>query len=781
MVMKKVRKLQGFVIALTILWFLCTLGEGAVRADVSSNVPGVKLLTAVSPCNLLSIDTADTATMETTIIGSIGYGAEAFSFSPTGVLFASTESYCAIHQSADFLMTVSTTTGAGTIIGPIGFGDVDSIAFSPDGTLYGVDTFTDNLIKINPTTGLGTIVGPVGFPVIEAMDFSPDGTLFATDVSSPQGGPSTLLKIDTTTGSGTAIGSIGFNTVSGIAFASDGTLFGVSCFLGGGTGQLITINPVTGAGTALMQVITSGYMDGLEVIPSCTTPPPNLVSWWPGDGNANDIVDGNHGTLQGGATYGTGLVGQAFSLDGIDDFVEIGAPTNLNTLSSITLGAWIYRLGPGTGAYPYLNVIVGKAGLGGYANSDAWYLRWYEGKPQFIVVSDDNHVTDLRGPVLPDGVWHYVTGTFDETTQRTRLYVNSVMVAEGTTTSGLASNSVPVRIGMSSHWYATEPFNGIIDEVQVYNRALTPSEIESIYNAGSVGKCKIPPDAPSPLTAKATSSSSIALTWKDNSNNETGFKIQRKLGACASLNTWSQIATKGANVISHTNTGLTANTTYSYRVRAYNAVGNSAYSNCASAKTASSGTPKAPTNLNATSLSVSQIGLIWTDNSTNETSFEVFRKVGSGSWNLLTTKGANVVSHTNSTATGNTSTTTYSYYLQACNSSGCSPATNYAVVPYKPINLNATAVSASRINLAWTDKSSNETGFQIYRKSGVCSSPSDWGLIATKGANSTSHSNTGLSSVTTYSYRVRAYKKSLAMPYAYGYSSYSNCKSATTP
>ena len=289
------------------------------------------------------------------------------------------------------------------------------------------------------------------------------------------------------------------------------------------------------------------------------------------------------------------------------------------------------------------------------------------------------------------------------------------------------------------------------------------------------------PDAPSTLTAKATSSSSIVLGWRDNSDNETGFKIQRKEGACDSPNTWSQIATKEANMKTHTNTGLTANTTYSYRVRAYNAGGNSAYSNCASAKTALAETPKAPTNLNATSVSASQVKLIWTDNSTDEKNFKIYRQKNSGSWDLIATKGADVVSHTDATATVNTTATTYSYYIQACNSNGCSPKTNTAIVPYKPTNLSATAVSASRINLTWTDKSSNETGFQIERKSGSCSSTNSWGKIETVGQNIKSYSNAGLTSGKTYSYRIRAYKKSSAQPYAYGYSLYSNCDDATTP
>lgn len=289
------------------------------------------------------------------------------------------------------------------------------------------------------------------------------------------------------------------------------------------------------------------------------------------------------------------------------------------------------------------------------------------------------------------------------------------------------------------------------------------------------------PHPPSSLTSKATSSSTIALGWKDNSKNEAGFRIERKAGACGSLNSWARIATKATNEKTHTNSGLTANTTYSYRVQAYNAGGNSAYSNCASAKTAFAGTPAAPTKLNAQSISENQIKLTWTDNSTNEMNFKIYRKAGSGLWSLLATKDADVVSHIDATVAGNTSTRTYSFYIYACNSNGCSPSTNVAVVPYKPTTLSATVSSSSRINITWADKSNNETGFQIYRKAGACSSSTAWSLLTIKAANSTSHSDTGLTSGRTYSYRVWTFTKSLAIPYAYGFSLSSNCRSATTP
>ena len=78
-------------------------------------------------------------------------------------------------------------------------------------------------------------------------------------------------------------------------------------------------------------------------VPTPIEPPAGMVSWWPGDGNASDIVDGNHGTLQGGATFAAGKVGQSFSFDGTDDFVEVPDSPNLKITGDITIDAWKNR------------------------------------------------------------------------------------------------------------------------------------------------------------------------------------------------------------------------------------------------------------------------------------------------------------------------------------------------------------------------------------------------------------------------------------------------------
>ena len=90
-----------------------------------------------------------------------------------------------------------------------------------------------------------------------------------------------------------------------------------------------------------------------------------------------------------------------------------------------------------------------------------------------------------------------------------------------------------------------------------------------------------PPAAPTMLTATVASCSCINLMWRDNSSNETGFKIERCQGSGCS--TFTQIAQVGTNVTTYSNTGLSAGVSYSYRVRAFNTSGNSAYSNTATA------------------------------------------------------------------------------------------------------------------------------------------------------------------------------------------------------
>ena len=295
------------------------------------------------------------------------------------------------------------------------------------------------------------------------------------------------------------------------------------------------------------------------------------------------------------------------------------------------------------------------------------------------------------------------------------------------------------------------------------NSALCTAVIDTVSVGTSLG-------APTGLTATAISDSQINLSWIDHATAETGFKIERKTG---SGGTYAQIATVGANVTSYSDTGLSAGTTYFYRVRANNSTSNSSYSNEASATTQSN-PPGAPTNLGATATSSSQINLAWTDNANNETGFKIERKTGTGgTYSQIATVGANVTTYSN---TGLSANTNYFYRVRANNSSGDSAYSNEAnattpdVTPTAPSNLAANAISTTQINLTWSDNASNETGFKIERKTG---SGGTYAQIATVGANVASYGDSGLTSGTTYYYRVRANN-------AVGDSGYSNEANATT-
>jgi hypothetical protein len=168
------------------------------------------------------------------------------------------------------------------------------------------------------------------------------------------------------------------------------------------------------------------------------------------------------------------------------------------------------------------------------------------------------------------------------------------------------------------------------------------------------------PSAPTGLAATAVSGSEIDLVWTDNSSTETAFLVDRSSDG----NTFSLIASLPAGSTSYASKGLTANTTYYYRVRAQNSFGSSAPSNTASATTLNP--PAAPSNLSAGAVSTSQINLNWVDNSTNETGFHIERSTGGNAFALLTDVGAGVISYSDS---GLLKGTKYNYRVRSFNSS----------------------------------------------------------------------------------------------------------------
>jgi alpha-tubulin suppressor-like RCC1 family protein len=218
-------------------------------------------------------------------------------------------------------------------------------------------------------------------------------------------------------------------------------------------------------------------------------------------------------------------------------------------------------------------------------------------------------------------------------------------------------------IAGTTYQYRILAFNGA-------GRSGYSNEASATTLSGSVG-----PAAPTGLTATANSQSKITLRWRDRSSNEAGFRIERRVGAGA----WSQIGQVGPNVITYANTALSAATTYSYRVFAYNASGVSAFSNEASATTQGGtvGKPTAPSTLVARASSRTQIDLTWADRSSNEQGFTIERKIGTAAWVQIAQVSANTRRFAN---TGLMPNTPYRYRVRAFNTAGTSAYATSAVV-----------------------------------------------------------------------------------------------------
>jgi hypothetical protein len=238
-------------------------------------------------------------------------------------------------------------------------------------------------------------------------------------------------------------------------------------------------------------------------LPICATPPPGLVGWWPAEGNADDVIGGNNGTLEGGAAFATGKVGQGFRLDGTNGYVQIPDADVLKP-TNVTVEAWVW-LDPNV-TKPSLEYILFKRNSWTFLFEGYSLLKesvsdgdgTYTDRFSFVVTRDGDQVILYSTTIAQRGVWYHVAGTYDG--NQSTLWVNGVAEASAVAGFALDYGDRPVFIGTSGE---PEPYNGklagIIDEASIYNRALSAAEMLAIYHAGSAGKCPVaPPTCVSP-------------------------------------------------------------------------------------------------------------------------------------------------------------------------------------------------------------------------------------------------------------------------------------------
>jgi streptogramin lyase len=211
-------------------------------------------------------------------------------------------------------------------------------------------------------------------------------------------------------------------------------------------------------------------------------PPAGAISYWKAEGDAQDSIDSYHGTLMNGATFEAGKAGQAFSLDGIDDYVSIDDSDAWDFSGDFTLALWVKANSWSSGWWQAAFI-----GHDDYDVGNKWIFSYSPDDSATIF-----HINDEggSGPGLlgnswtaQTGVWYFIVLTRSGDTYT--FYRDGDFDGSIVNTYTIQNANVPLTIGWSEE---EGSFNGLIDEVVIYDRALTATEIQQHYQNGLAGQ-----------------------------------------------------------------------------------------------------------------------------------------------------------------------------------------------------------------------------------------------------------------------------------------------------
>lgn len=249
---------------------------------------------------------------------------------------------------------------------------------------------------------------------------------------------------------------------------------------------------------------------------------PDIVSWWKGEGDFNDAVSGANGTVAGDSGFAIGRVGQGFNFSGNNTSgINVSNLSILALSNSISIECWMFM----TNAPNNVDMLVFRGGSGG--GFDPYTLAALPGGAsgylQFRIADPVDNAVDLLSDI-PLGNWTHVAATLDDSSGVMRLYTNGVIANQTTTLlrplGPLTGNDNP-GVGIGNH--SSSPswpygFRGRIDELSIYKRSLSASEVRAIYAAGSAGKYNGGVAAPANLAeARVTVDSAVTnVVFGDN-------------------------------------------------------------------------------------------------------------------------------------------------------------------------------------------------------------------------------------------------------------------------
>ncbi len=235
------------------------------------------------------------------------------------------------------------------------------------------------------------------------------------------------------------------------------------------------------------------WTDGVSL---CIKPPSDSVAWWGADNNPLDLMGINYGTLMFNTSYAPGKVSQAFSFDGVSDYINVGNDSSITNVapSALTVETWVYNTlpiqKPDLPDNDLRTILEQResSGNGGYG-LEYGYEQGSSSSGYLVTLYFPNGYQAIADYEILPNYWYHIAGVFDNFLGT--IYINGQAQATMTVSSGYTSSTDDVMIGRSGNFGPPFKFHsGLIDEAAVYNRALSSVEIMSIYNAGSGGKCR---------------------------------------------------------------------------------------------------------------------------------------------------------------------------------------------------------------------------------------------------------------------------------------------------
>jgi N,N-dimethylformamidase beta subunit-like, C-terminal/Concanavalin A-like lectin/glucanases superfamily/Bacterial Ig domain len=381
-------------------------------------------------------------------------------------------------------------------------------------------------------------------------------------------------------------------TMSGTAADSSGRVGGVEVSTDGGTNWHPAVGRTSwsytwvpgAAGTAVLKsraVDDSGNRETPSAGVSVTVSTSNtLVAAYSFDeGTGSTLGDatgkGNNGTISGPTWSAAGKYGGALSFDGVNDWVTVNDSNSLDLANALTLEAWVNPTAINGWECALMKEATGDLAYAIYADNNGND----SGGPRRPVASirQGNSTYWTPGTAqLSTNTWTHLAVTYDGS--NLNIYVNGSLASSLPRSGPINVSSSPLRMGGNSLW--GEWFNGLIDEVRIYSRALGQAEIQTDMNT-RVNSDSQPPTAPGNLSATG-GVGSVALTWTAATDNVgvVNYNVHRSTTANFTPSASNRVAQPTGT--SYTDTGLAAGTYY-YKVTAQDAAGNiSAPSNQAS-------------------------------------------------------------------------------------------------------------------------------------------------------------------------------------------------------